>query len=398
MFRMKKVPERGQALLLIVIGIVGLIGLTALAVDGGNAYADRRAAQNAADAAALAAALAKVRGEDPTAAALARASANGYEGSGANTVEVHYPPISGPYAGNSEYVQVIITSRVNTYFAPVVGIQEVTNRTEAVAHAKPPTPVKMYAGNAVVSLAPHDCDATWVHGNAKLTVEGGGMYTRSDCTAYAFRQVGSGQLIAPSISVVGGASWSNGHVIPAPQTGAAALPDPVFPNPVCEGNAERVGNKMTPGNYSGTFPPNGVQYLDPGMYCVNGDFRLNGGDTLTGSDVVIVMLSGGVTWNGNSSANLRAPTNGPFKGLLLYQPPSNTSTMTINGNSDMHLTGTILAPSALVRLLGTGAVDGFQSQVVGYTVEFGGTSDGIIRYNDQQNYLALTKPVLELTK
>ncbi len=49
-------------------------------------------------------------------------------------------------------------------------------------------------------------------------------------------------------------------------------------------------------------------------------------------------------------------------------------------------------------LLGTGAVDGFQSQVVGYTVEFGGTADGTIRYNDTQNYLSWTNPVLELAR
>ena len=48
--------QHGQAIVLIVVGIVGLIGMTALAIDGGNAYSDRRHAQNAADTAAFAAA------------------------------------------------------------------------------------------------------------------------------------------------------------------------------------------------------------------------------------------------------------------------------------------------------------------------------------------------------
>src|SRR5512141_2701217 len=56
--------ERGQALVLIVFAIVGLIGLTGLAIDGGNAYSDRRHAQNAADTAALAAALSKTHAAD----------------------------------------------------------------------------------------------------------------------------------------------------------------------------------------------------------------------------------------------------------------------------------------------------------------------------------------------
>src|SRR5512136_2436933 len=49
--------ERGQALILIVAAMVALIGITGLAIDGGNIYSDRRHAQNAADTAALAASL-----------------------------------------------------------------------------------------------------------------------------------------------------------------------------------------------------------------------------------------------------------------------------------------------------------------------------------------------------
>ncbi len=37
-----KHAEKGQALILIVLAIVGLIGLTALAIDGGNAFMNRR--------------------------------------------------------------------------------------------------------------------------------------------------------------------------------------------------------------------------------------------------------------------------------------------------------------------------------------------------------------------
>ena len=46
--------ERGQALVLIVLALVVLLGFTALAIDGSVVYSDRRYAQNAADAASLA--------------------------------------------------------------------------------------------------------------------------------------------------------------------------------------------------------------------------------------------------------------------------------------------------------------------------------------------------------
>ncbi|HEY5668948.1 MAG TPA: Tad domain-containing protein, partial [Anaerolineales bacterium] len=46
--------EKGQALVLITLAMVVLLGFTALAIDGGMVYSDRRHAQNAADASSLA--------------------------------------------------------------------------------------------------------------------------------------------------------------------------------------------------------------------------------------------------------------------------------------------------------------------------------------------------------
>src|SRR5258706_13695028 len=52
--------ERGQALILIAISLVALFAIVGLAVDGSMVFSDRRHAQNAADTAAVAAALSKV--------------------------------------------------------------------------------------------------------------------------------------------------------------------------------------------------------------------------------------------------------------------------------------------------------------------------------------------------
>src|SRR3990172_12214586 len=53
---MKKIrmSEKGQILVLLVLVLIGLLGFTALAVDGGMIYADRRFTQSAADASSLA--------------------------------------------------------------------------------------------------------------------------------------------------------------------------------------------------------------------------------------------------------------------------------------------------------------------------------------------------------
>src|SRR5438309_7427594 len=56
MGRGSKHAQRGQAIVLVALMIVVLLGFVGLAIDGGRAYLDRRHLQAAADAAALAAA------------------------------------------------------------------------------------------------------------------------------------------------------------------------------------------------------------------------------------------------------------------------------------------------------------------------------------------------------
>ncbi len=145
--------ERGQALILIVFAIFGLVGLTGLTIDGGNVFADRRHAQNAADTAAYAAALAKVRGGNWQSDGLARAADNDYDNNGtSNTVQVVSPPISGTYAGNPDYIQVLITSHVDTYFARVVGIEQMTNDVQAISKTKLSGIGPLFNGEAMVAL------------------------------------------------------------------------------------------------------------------------------------------------------------------------------------------------------------------------------------------------------
>ena len=405
----KKNSEKGQALILIALAIVGLIGMTALAVDGGNAYAERRRAQNAADTTALDAALAKVRGGNLYTEGLARASSNNFVDTDYSAgssdpninVQINNPPTSGPYSGNDQYIQVFITAKVNTFFGPVIGITSVTNKVEAVARATPSSTSPMFFGNAIVSLSPHDCKAMTYQGNADANVVGGGLYVNSDCSNSAFfNNSSSAQLTAPCLQAVGGITYKPGSINTGGciNTGVSTLPSVIYPNPTCSGNASQSGSTLSPGNYSGTFPPSGVTQLDPGIYCVDGNFRMNAHDTLNGSNVVIVMNTGDVRWNGGAEINLQAPTSGPYAGLLIYMPPTNDNEIQINGNSDSGFTGTILAPSSPITINGTGGASGLHSQIVGYTVDISGTSNTYILYDDGNNYDAPTNPTVELVQ
>jgi hypothetical protein len=178
----------------------------------------------------------------------------------------------------------------------------------------------------------------------------------------------------------------------------------VFPNIVCSAGEHRAGDTLSPGTYtSGShFPPNGVTHLNGGAYCVHNDFRVNGGDTLIGNNVIIIMVEGDVIFNGGAKIQLSGPpgpqtVNNPYGGLFLYMPMSNHGTITINGNSDSGFTGTILAPAADVSIDGTGSA-GLHGQIIGYTVDLAGTSDTSIVYNDSENWDAPIPPQIELTQ
>ena len=386
----KSLSEKGQALILITLAVIGLIGFTALAVDGGTAFSDRRHAQNAADTAALAAALAKIRGDDWMALALARAEANGYKTDGENTtVHVHCPPESSQYAGNDNYIEVIIESTVKTTFSRVLGREKINNKVEAVTHITPAEIKPLYDGAAMVSLKPDGRGAFRSHGTNNTSIIGSGIFVNSN-NSCAFEQVGNSVIDTPTGIQIVGSACMNGSITPATTitTAATAVPYPPVKlpeEPTCPVDAIQSGSSLTAGNWVGTFPPKGVTHLYPGIYCVDGTFMVNANDVLTGDEVLIYMRSGNVHWNGNAQINLTAMTSEPYPGLLIYMPLSNDDGMIINGNSDSSFTGTFLAPASDIQINGTAGAEGYSSQIIGYTIDLIGTADMLVEYNQSDN-------------
>ena len=154
----------------------------------------------------------------------------------------------------------------------------------------------------------------------------------------------------------------------------------------CTGTATKTGSSLSPGNFTGTFPPAGVQTLQAGTYCVNGDFTLNGGAKLTGNGVTIVLNTGGIKWNGSMELTLTPPTSGPYKGLTIYAPPSNTSQMTMNGSANVILKGTMLAQNAPCDFVGSGQIQKVTLQMICYTWQMNGSAQAEIEYNAADLY------------
>jgi Flp pilus assembly protein TadG len=416
--------ESGQAIILIVFGIIAMVGLTALAIDGGNAYADRRQAQSAADTAALAGALAKINNPGLSGTALqsvvasavqSRAASNGYANNGTtSTVQVFNPPISGQFscanspANCNDYIQVVITSTTKTYFAPVVGMPQITNTVEAVAKAKLGTPGMMDNGAAIAGLQKNGCDSVYIAGNGQLQTWGGGLFSNSTSSCGMHFQ-GSANVQthqgSGGINMVGSGYQTTGNPSidthnEGFHTGLQQQPYPPLnlPNPICAGQATQSGSTLSPGTYNGNFPPNGVTNLQPGIYCIYGDWSQTTGN-LSGSNVVLVFETGAINLRGNMTSTLRAPTSGPFTGLLIYAPISNTNGMHLNGDINLDWVGTVLLPAGPVFLNGNNTQSQkTNSQIIGYTVEISGSADVQINMDPSKQYQPTTPSIIELSK
>lgn len=422
-----KSSEKGQVLIMIAFAMIVLTGFAALAIDGSNVFSDRRHAQNAADTAVLAATLAKTRGQSYSTAGLDRASSNGYDNDlTTNIVEIYNPPIDGNYAGNSEYVQVKIISHVSTYFARVLGVSLVTNRVEAVARSIPGYSTSLFGGNALVALNKTACPALDFKGSSTTTVQGSGIFVNSGCASgsnQAFNaSTGSGTFNTPCVNIVGGITLGTNTTFNSPGTSCAnrtnnssmqiANPLATFASaniPCGTANGTLNGNTLTPGNYTGAFPPAGAKFMDPGIYCIdagNQSFSLQGGKTLTGDNVLIYMKKGGVNWTSGgirlSAIQAIDPATGEkyiYSGLLLYLPPGNCSDVSITGNGDSNYIGTILAPCSNVKLAGgsSGATE-FQNQIISDTITITGSSSLKIIFDREQNWQPPIPPAIEMTQ
>jgi hypothetical protein len=88
---------------------------------------------------------------------------------------------------------------------------------------------------------------------------------------------------------------------------------------------------------------------------------------------------------------------GDLRGYLIYLPPTNTNTVSIEGGSDSAIQGTILAPAARVSIAGNSGTSSFnlESQIIGFSVGLSGSGSLQITYNQSLNGKTWTPPMLQ---
>jgi hypothetical protein len=410
--------ERGQALILIVFAAIGLFAIAGLAIDGSNKYSDRRHAQNAADTAVLAGSLAKLRGDsDWPLAALDQALENGYDDNHvSNDVQVFTCTDAdadcGPYENNSKYIQVVITSHVNTYFARVIGVNQTHNTVSAIAMSDSGYTGPAFGGNSIVALAKSGTGYD-AHGTPKWYLTGGGIYANSNSLSAATCG-GNAGVTAPAVTAVGGTSFTC-HTVSigtiTQNTGTQmeySAYSAWFPRqPACNGTATQSGGQWHPqsGTDGSRVSFSGDMDFAPGLYCVtNSPGPFHGQITGTGVTFYVTSSNFSMKFNGGGNLTASAPTSGEYKGVLLYLAPQvdangnllNTQELDMRGNGSGHIVGTVIAPSADVTMFGNSDTEAFNSQVIGYQIDSGGNADIYLDYHRNDNWIVNLPPQVGL--
>lgn len=404
----RKSQEKGQALILIALAAVGLFAFAALAIDGSAAFSDKRHAQNAADSAAMAAALAYTRGNDINDAAESAATTNGYDGGDMNDVLIEMEDIaegSGGCPGDveGEMITVTIASTINTTFTRVIGRNQITSVVTATSRACGFYQEGLFDGNAIVGLKPPDRDCGFDSGNSNAVhwqLEGGGIF--SNGCAYSKNNASVDLDDGTCVTSVGTAS---GFTCSQPGQTELALdyPDEVLammPDNPCDGDPGDVG--LPP-------PASGSIFIN-GVYCI---------DDLDSYDQEDIMLFNATLYVTDPEFNLKfaggggfygyATTSGEFENYYMvvayngnpcqrFSDHNGTQLIEWRGNGTGSFSGTVFAPSACLDLRGNADQSAMHSQIIGYIVGSNGNAEVYVSYEQEENVTIPVHPSVTLLR
>ncbi len=417
--------EKGQIIVILALGMVAILAITALAVDGSLLYNQRRNDQNTADSAALAgagAAAKKLRGYRPSdfscgpgSTSLARQASDlavaeavlsalddgvnldQYDLTNKNGVTVRCQT-------DSEGMQfldihVMVTSEPETTFGRVISVDTLRTTTEAIARVYPNQPFA--GGNALVSLADF-CDfrngGIFAWGGSTTFITGGGIFSNSCVEASGSTEV---YIIDGSVHAyqTGGCSNydPNNTINRVPcEKADEMLPKGMIPEPICP--TQIAANTRSEGIYDGTIKPGwylggistknkGSLTLLPGLYCIKGNLENNAQSTLIAEGVTLFMIDGGVEIRQNDKGHVSLKSCGTppcvtlgredfpaVQGLLMMFAYGNNSDVIMNGGSTNEFVGTIYGENNDFTLNGDSTDSTFNTQIVSKSVYVSGSA------------------------
>ncbi|OHV69374.1 hypothetical protein LCM4577_22540 [Mesorhizobium sp. LCM 4577] len=359
-----------------------VVGGAGLGVETSYWYYSSLKLQAIADAAAYAGALEKIQGSNTAAITVAATSSATSNGLGSGTIVVNTPPTSGPNTAKKA-VEVILNQNLDRMFTSIFTQTKVPERARAVAL------VTNASKACVLALNPSASQAALFSGSTNVKLKG--CSVMSDSTASdAIKVQGSASLTTDCLITVGGVSLNNPVTTTcnAPITQAlpvsdpfASLPVPAATNPCRNVNGNKTAQTIQPGTYCSGMNLNGNVTLDPGVYVLQGNLKINAGAIITCTapctDGVTIYMAGSstVSMNGNATVTLSAPTSGTYSGVLFYGDRTGAAAQsTFNGTATSLLTGAIYFPRQQVNYLGNfSGLDGC-TQVVADTIQWSGNA------------------------
>lgn len=371
--------RRGAVAVKVLLLLSVFVGILALNLDGGRMADERRRAQAAADAAALAAAgnlyenTWTNHGTDPVGTAKATAVqcalANGYA---AADVTVNIPPTTGSYAGRVGHAEVTITTTLGATFGRFFTDHGLPVAGRSVARGEP-LPIGIHALRSTGPDAFLNTSAAFAVLNKSIVVNSNhpsAMRMGGLATVMAGRVEVTGGIVNPTlISVTVGPR--------VPRTGVRPSLDPLAFLPIPDTGTMTVRSAvpltinsvlptvLQPGVYRGGIRVTGasVVVMSPGTYVTEGGgFRVDGLATVTGLGVTIYnttspsFAAGPISVTGVGKVVLTAPLAGTYQGINFFQNRGLSQPVTVSGIGLTTLTGVVYAASAPATVNGSAAL------------------------------------------
>ncbi|MBT2189086.1 pilus assembly protein TadG-related protein [Sphingobium nicotianae] len=349
----------------VAILLAVIIGMASLGIEVTYVLLKHRQMQAAVDAAAVASAAALAGGYSSAmlAEAGAVASDSGFTpGAAGVTLIVNHPPASGSRMGDADAVEVVLAQPQTLVLGRTFWPQAFDVRVRSVALIGNP------GGYCALQLRSTVTVGVRMDNGATADLATCGLAVNSTRSA-ALTMAGGAKLTTTTVSVVGGASISNGAKLDPPsalKTGQAAIADPYAAVAAPSFSGCAMGTSKSYGNGNWTLSPgvycNGISFnnaanatMKPGVYIIDrGTFDVGGGANLAGAGVTIFLTSS--TGSNYAKANigngakitLSAPTSGATAGLLFFgdrRAPASNMNMFVGGAA-VNVTGALYFPSS----------------------------------------------------
>ena len=386
-----RLSRRGSVAILMGLVLPAVVGTASLGAEITFLLFKHRQMQSVADAAALSGATAINAGYPRfSVEALAITASLGFQNQNNGvTITANNPPASGPNVGNSSAVEVIVSQPQTLFLVTLFrsGLFNLVARAVAIAGSGPACVLQLSGSSALGVSIGNGADVNLT--NCGLAAD----FTGSP----ALSVTGGAVLTTQSVSTSGTTATSNGGTINAAngiKNSQPAVPDPyagvAMPSySGCTFNGKTVASGTTtlsPGVYCNglSLGNGGTVTMNPGVYFINqGTFSVQGGVTLTGTGVTIVLTSS--TGSNYATANiangtnvtLSAPTTGATAGIVFFGDRSAPATNVdvFGGGATMNVNGALYFPTQEVSFANGVGNSSACTQLIAGTIVFTGGSN-----------------------